>query len=122
MSLSSISGRTWEQASSPAASRSAARFESDWRASGPYRRPEPRGYVPDDPADASGVLLALLRTEMYLRREAGEPLALEEYRSRYPELGDEAFVALCYEEYCLREEAGERPEVSEYRARFPEVT
>src|SRR5205814_152470 len=82
------------------------RFESAWRAA-PGTRPDPIDFLPTGPGERPGALLALLRTDLALRREVGQPLSVEWYRSRYPALDDEAVVALIYEEYCLREEAGE---------------
>jgi serine/threonine protein kinase/Tfp pilus assembly protein PilF len=122
VSLSSPSGRTWEQAATPAAARLARKFEADWRASQRGDRPDPRAFLPEAAGEISGVLLALLRAELSLRRDAGESIALEDYRGRYPELGHEALVGLIYEEFCLREEAGERPDPREYQERFSDLS
>ncbi len=122
MSLLS-SGRTWDEASSPAAVRLARRFEDVWRsASAPGRRPIPGDFLADD-AGCPGARLALLRAEMGLRWEVGEKVSASWYRERYPDLGEEALVALIYEEFCLREEDPETdpPEPSEYYERYPEV-
>jgi tetratricopeptide (TPR) repeat protein len=119
--VSSSRGGIWEEASSPAAARLAQRFEADWRAAPSKRKPDPRAYLPIDAAVASGTLLALLRAEMSLRREDGQPASVEWYRERYSDMSDEALVALIYEEFCLREEAGETPDLGEYQARFPGV-
>ena len=69
MSLSA-SGRTWEEASSPAAVRLARRFEAAWRdaADGDsgsghgrdQRHPDPDDFLPDDPSAYPGARLALL--------------------------------------------------------------
>ncbi|CAN5664703.1 hypothetical protein BH23PLA1_BH23PLA1_27740 [soil metagenome] len=111
-------GRTWDEAASPAAARLARRFEAEWRDSG-RRRPEPADYLPEDPAEHSGAWLALLSAEMTLRFEAQEPVRVEDYQQRYPQLGDHILVALLYEEFCLREEAGQIPLPAEYERRFP---
>ncbi len=130
MSLSA-SGRTWEEASSPAAVRLARRFEAAWRdaadsdsGSGHGRdqcHPDPDDFLPDDPSVYPGARLALLRADLALRWEEGERVGAEWYRERYPDLGDETLVALIYEEFCLREEEQEAPDPAEYFERFPEV-
>ncbi|MEJ7638866.1 MAG: serine/threonine-protein kinase [Singulisphaera sp.] len=51
----------------------------------------------------------------------GDRVAVESYLARYPDLGDEALVALIYEEFCLREDADEAPDPAEFEARFPAV-
>src|SRR6185312_5502331 len=107
MSLST-SGRTWEEASSPAAVLLARRYESAFRDSC-GRRPEPDEYLPDDPRERPGARLALLRADLTLRWEAGDKVGAEWYRERYSDLDEETLVALVYEEFCLREEAEEEP-------------
>jgi serine/threonine protein kinase/Tfp pilus assembly protein PilF len=119
MSLTT-SGRMWDDASSPEVTLLGERFEADWRVSSGVR-PDPRGYLPDDPERRSAVLLALLRLDLALRWKSRDRVPVEWYRDRYPELDGDALVALLYEEFCLREEAGEAPEASDYEERFPEV-
>ncbi len=113
-------GRAWEEASSPDAARLAREFEAAWR-SDPSSPPDPAGFLPDEPGRRPGALLALLRADLALRREAGEPARVERYCRRFADLADEVLVGLLYEEFCLREEAGEAPDPSEYEARFPAV-
>ena len=113
-------GRIWDEASSPAAARLARAYEADWR-SRPYNPPDPRDYLPRDPARGPGAFLAVLRADLALRRGAGEPVRVEWYAERYAGLDDEVLVALLYEEFCLREEAGESPRPAEYETRFPEL-
>jgi serine/threonine protein kinase/Tfp pilus assembly protein PilF len=130
MSLSA-SGRTWEEASSPAAVRLARRFEAAWRDAalgssslGPGHasdHPDPEDFLPDDPGAYPGARLALLRADLTLRWEQGERVGAEWYRKRYPDLGAETLVALIYEEFCLREEHDETPDPADYLARFPEL-
>jgi len=110
------SGRTWDAASAPAAVGLARRYEAAWRGG---QRPDPGDYLPRDPESRPGALLALLRADLGLRREAGEPARVESYVKRHPDLAADAVVALLYEEFCLREEAGESPAAAEYYARFP---
>jgi serine/threonine protein kinase len=113
-------GRTWDEASSPEVVRLVRRFESAWRATdGAW--PDPIDFLPDGHAGHPGALLALLRADMALRRDAGRPAGVPWYRERYPTLDDEGLVALIYEEFCLREEAGETPDPAEYEAGFPGV-
>ncbi|HEV3164698.1 MAG TPA: protein kinase, partial [Isosphaeraceae bacterium] len=114
-------GRTWDEASSPEAAQRAQRYEDAWRSSTELIRPEPSDFLPEQPAQRPGALLAILRTDLALRWEAGERRAVEWYRERHPELGSDGLVGLLYEEFCLREEAGEMPRAEEYEARFPQV-
>jgi serine/threonine protein kinase/Tfp pilus assembly protein PilF len=93
------------------------RYEAAWRAAtGP--RPSVSDFLPDGPADPDA-LLALLSTNLALRRQSGEHVRVEEYIDQFPNLSLDAVVALLYEDYCLREEAGERPSLDDYGARFP---
>src|SRR5215470_1919083 len=113
-------GRTWEEASSPDVVGLARRFEAAWR-SDPSSPPDPAVFLPEEPGRRPGALLALLRADLALRREAGEAAQVERYCRRFGDLADEVLVGLLYEEFCLREEAGEAPDPSEYEARFPAV-
>jgi eukaryotic-like serine/threonine-protein kinase len=119
----SMAGRTWDQASSPSATRLARQFEAAWRASGAGQaRPDPLAFVPDESDCRNGDRLALLRTELTLLWEDGRKLPVEEYLKRFPDLDDETCVALIYEEFCLREEDSDAPVPAEYFARFPTYT
>ncbi|WP_152052984.1 serine/threonine-protein kinase [Tautonia marina] len=119
--LATSSGRTWDDASSPAAARIVRRFEDDWRRSPPDARPDPRAYLPDDPTEQPGAWLALLRADLGLRWDAGEAVRVEQYRARYPDLDEQTLVALLYEEFCLFEETGSNPDPTDYERRFPEL-
>jgi len=110
----------WEEAASPPNSTLARRYRSDWRQC-KVSPPDPSSYLPDDPAKRPAALLALLRADLALRREAGEPARVEPYLRRFPELPASVLVALVYEEYCVREEAGEAPDPHEYDTRFPAI-
>ena len=115
------SGRTWEEASSPAAVRLARRFEAAWRDGErppprPRRLPARRARTPAPPrgSPCSGPTWPCAG-----RTATGS--ASSGICARYPDLGDEALVALIYEEFCLREDADEAPDPAEYEARFPAV-
>ncbi len=113
-------GQLGDDLSSPELALLVRRFEADWRSS-TRARPDPDDYLSGTRQDRSAELAVLLRADLVLRREAGESRPIEWYRTTYPELDNEALLALIYEEYCLREEAGESPSTAEYEARFPEV-
>src|SRR3954454_22728137 len=113
-------GRTWDDAWSPTAEQLAGRYEADWRGSA-YPRPDLTAYLPEDPEERPGALLALLRADMTLRWEANEPVSVEWDRRRYPGVDGQVLAALLYEEYCLRVAAGERPDPQEYADRCPAV-
>ena len=111
---------TWDEASSPAATRLARRFEDAWRDPRRKRndRPDPSDFLPGDAA-APAAWLAILRADLNLRWDEGESVRVEEYRDRFPGLDAETMVALCYEEFCRREEDGQAPFPTEYDERFP---
>src|SRR5262249_8094507 len=94
--------------------------ESVWRSDSSVH-PDPTDFLPPELGGNPGALLALLRADLALRHEAGEPVGGDWYRRRYPGLDDQGLVALIYEEFCLCEEAGQAPDPAEYQARFPEV-
>ncbi|QEH33598.1 Serine/threonine-protein kinase PknK [Aquisphaera giovannonii] len=113
------SGRTWDDASSPAAVRLARRYEEAWQAADRGgRRLDPRGYLADA-QDEAGATLAILRADLSLRWEAGDRAGAAWYLERFKDLGEDSVVALLYEEFCLREEDGERPDPASYLARYP---
>lgn len=124
MSLSTT-GRTWDEASSPAAVGLSRRFEEAWRrtlAEPSARRPDLAAYLAEAHAQGNpGARLALLRAEMGLRWESGERVGVDDYRARFPDLTGDTLVALVYEEFCLREESGESPDPDEYLTRYAPV-
>ncbi len=120
----SVSRRTWEEASSPAAVRLARKYEQAWRDSDPDgRRPDLRAFLREAGAavEGLGARLALLRTDMSLRWETGEKAGVQWYLDRYADLGEDTLVALIYEEFCLREEDDEHPDPADYVSRFSQV-
>ena len=115
------STKTWEGVESADAAERVRRFEAAWKISRKGKRPNPRSFLPIEYSAHSGVLLALLETEIGLRWDDGERPTIEQYRDQYSELDPDGLVALIYEEFCLRKEAGESPVVVEYDKRFPEL-
>lgn len=114
-------GRTWEDASTPSAARLTRRYEQAWReADAQGSRPDPRSFLVGwpEPGGFPGARLALLRTDMSLRWEAGQRASADWYACRFPELGEDTVVALIYEEFCLLEEAGEAPAVDAFLERY----
>jgi hypothetical protein len=67
--------------------------------------------------------VAVLMSDLRARFSRGEPVRVEEYLTRHPELaGDaDAILDLIYLEIVLREEHGESPRPEEYRRRFPHL-
>jgi serine/threonine protein kinase/Tfp pilus assembly protein PilF len=121
VSASAFSGRTWEEASSPVAVRLARGYENSWRGTeSGGSRPDLKSYLAEA-GESPGVRLALLRADMSLHWELGEPIGAQWYLDRFPDLGDDTLVALIYEEFCLREEARENPNPNDYLERFPRV-
>ncbi len=112
---------TWDEASSPAATRLARQFEGAWRASKPGRRPDPLAFLANSPDASAACRLALLRADLNLKWDEGEAVRVETYRDRRPGLDPDTLVALCYEEFCRREEDGEGPFPAEYDERFPDL-
>lgn len=112
---------TWDEASSPAATRLARRFDDAWRRSTRDHRPEPGDFLPEGPEATPAAWLALLRVDLNLRWDDGTAVRIEDYRDRHPGLDAETLVALCYEEFCRREEDGLVPFAAEYDERFPDL-
>src|SRR5262249_15006304 len=66
-------------------------------------------------------LQELIKTDLEIRGRHPQHIRLEDYLSRFPELGSPASVppALVYEEYRVRQIYGDRPALDSYRLRFP---
>jgi serine/threonine protein kinase len=75
---------------------------------------------PESPLRAS-VLRELIKTDLEMRWRARCPEFLEDYLSRFPELGPPQALdsALIYEEYRVRSLFGDHPDLEVYRRRFP---
>lgn len=76
---------------------------------------------PPGTALRAAVLHELIQTEFEIRCRRRQNVALEDYLTRFPELGAaKALPAkLIYEEYRVRTLHGDRPPVESYRTRFP---
>ena len=104
------SGRTWEDASSPAAVRLTRQYEEAWHQAertGSHLDPRDFSSAAGRSSDLEGARLAILRTDLSLRWESGDHTGARWYIDRFRDLGSDTLVALAYEEYCLREEDGE---------------
>src|SRR5271166_382561 len=115
------SGRTWEEASSPDALRLTRGYEEAWqRAELAGSRLDPAEFLSRLRAggEVPGVRLAVLRTDLSLRWDAGDRVSALWYLDRFPDLGEDCLVALVYEEFCLLEEAGQAPETADFLARY----
>ncbi|HKM55723.1 MAG TPA: protein kinase, partial [Isosphaeraceae bacterium] len=119
--MSVVSGRTWEDASSPAAGRLCRRYEEAWQSA--HRtgsRLDPAEFLSE--LGTSGMMpgsrLAVLRTDLALRWDAGDRIAAGWYLDCFPDLNEDSSVALVYEEFCLLEEDGAEPEPAEFFARY----
>jgi len=115
------SGRTWEEASSPDALRLTRAYEEAWqRAELAGSRLDPAEFLSRLRAggEVPGARLAILRTDLSLRWDAGDRVSALWYLDRFPELGEDCLVALIYEEFCLLEEDGQAPETADFLARY----
>ena len=75
---------------------------------------------PLDHPDRLSILCELVRVDLEHGWERGRPRRLEEYRTLFPAVFEDADLvhAMAYEEYRLRLQAGEVPTPSEYLRRF----
>ena len=96
------------------------RFEQAWRDAGSA---DPAAFLPppDDPLRPS-VLHELIKSDLEIRWRRGQPVRLEHYLEKFPELGPAGSLApeLIFEEYRARERFGDRPPLADYRGRFPD--
>lgn len=94
-------------------------FESEWLQG---RQPRIDSFLPHHPDERHAFLVELVHTDLELRLKAGEPVRVEAYLERFPELADkpEAVVDLIAAEYDLRRRLGGAVDGAEFLARFPE--
>jgi hypothetical protein len=87
------------------------------------RRPDPFAFLEAHglcpPAEAAAVLAA----DQWLRWQAGERPAAEDYLRRCPAVAADADLAveLVYGEFLAREAVGDKPDSADYLARFPDL-
>ncbi len=96
-----------------------ARLEETWRDGTPT---DLATLLPPPGSSARMVFLSeLVRRDLELRYQQHQPLFLEAYCKRFPELGTPSTLSasLVYAEYRARERQGDRPDLESYRARFP---
>jgi serine/threonine protein kinase/predicted Zn-dependent protease len=99
-------------------------YESAWQeAERIGTRLDPRDFFQEAEgnADLAGSRLAILRTDLSLRWEAGDHSGAQWYMEQFVDLGTDTLVALAYEEYCLREEDGEELAPADYLVRYPSL-
>jgi predicted ATPase len=95
------------------------RFEDGWRRGS---RPALDDYLPPGEPLRRQVLIELAHIDLELRLKAGEAARVEEYLTRYPELGGDRSVplALIAAEYELRRRQEPDLSLAEYVRRFPQ--
>ena len=84
------SGRTWEDASSPAAHRLARRYEEAWQKAGRSgTRLDPADFLSrqGESGELPGSWLAILRSDLGLRWDAGDRVTAQWYLDRFPRPG-----------------------------------
>jgi hypothetical protein len=97
----------------------ADRYHAAWR-NGP---PELEEFLP--PADhplRRVVLQELITIDLEMRWRLGQPLGLEYYLEKYPEVGPSTALppTLIFQEYHVRHRFGDRPALAGYQQRFPD--
>src|SRR5262249_56789684 len=97
----------------------ATRFEQAWQAGGPA---ELADFLPPagDPQRLP-CLHELVKVDLEMRWRRGQPVVLEYYLEKFPELRPASSLppALVYEEYLVRHLHGDKPALSAYQGRFP---
>ncbi len=118
----SVRSRKLSDAEQDPLDRSIREFEAGW-ASGP--RPTIEGALEGSGTVRQRLLVELAHAEVEFRLKAGEAARVEEYLSRFPELGGDREVILdlirTERAFRSRTEPGQGPTPAEYSARFPEL-
>jgi WD40 repeat protein/tRNA A-37 threonylcarbamoyl transferase component Bud32 len=97
--------------------RAVNRFEDAWQRG---ERPEIEPYLPAEAPDRVRVLVELVHVDLERRLKVGEPMRVETYLERYPELREDALVlGLLAAEYRLRQRREATITAEEYHRRFP---
>src|SRR5947209_1286769 len=93
-----------------------ARFEDAWRQG---QRPSLEEYLYEGGTEQSVLLVELVHEDLEYRLRAGEPVRVEDYFQRFPQLRTDERVALelIVAEYTLRSVGGDS--ATEYLERFP---
>jgi eukaryotic-like serine/threonine-protein kinase len=96
------------------------RFEGQWRC-GPS--PAIESFLPATEPERRQVLVELVHVELELRLKAGEPVRLEDYLTRFPELTQDrgVLLALVAAEFGLRRRTEPFLASDEYCQRFPDL-
>jgi serine/threonine protein kinase len=83
--------------------------------------PDLRAFLPVQDRLYLVALQELIKIELEVHWRRREPVKIEEYLVRFPELAGapQVWPALLYEEYFVRHNHGDKPPPSEYRQRFP---
>ncbi len=94
------------------------RFETAWRRG---ECPTIEAFLPTEAADRETVLVELVHADLEYRLKVGEPVRVETYLERYPEVADdpEAVLQLIGAEYELRRRCEPALLPEEYQRRFP---
>src|SRR5262249_42459909 len=94
------------------------RFESAWRNG---ERPALADYLPAGPSPSRSLLIELVHADLEFRLKAGEPVRVEAYLARYPELTEDATVVreLIAAEYEQRRRREPDLTPGEFLDRFP---
>src|SRR5262245_30803245 len=113
--VKSLDRRQWRECE-----RLVARFEEARRRG---EAPAMEEYLPAAGPLRQAVLVELVHTDLELRLEAGEPVRVEAYLARFPELAADAdaVVDLAAAEYALRRRREPHLTEEEYQRRFPHL-
>lgn len=94
------------------------RFEAAWKKG---NKPDIADFLADAESERLHLLVELVQTDLRCRWDTGDPLRVETYLSRYPELARASTVVLdlILAEYQARKQRDQGPTLEEYLQRFP---